>query len=64
LENGRVRKYTDMKEGFIITHIDNNKINSVKEANAILKSKKSGELITFEGVYPDYPREYIFALRY
>jgi len=59
-----VRKYTDMKEGFIITHIDNNKINSVKEANAILKSKKSGELITFEGVYPDYPREYIFALRY
>lgn len=64
LEKGKVSKYTEMREGFIITRIDNKKINSAKEANAILKSKKPGDLITFEGVYPDYPIEKVFALRY
>ncbi|MFM7851744.1 MAG: PDZ domain-containing protein, partial [Flammeovirgaceae bacterium] len=64
LQNGKVSRYTDMREGFIITRIDNKKINSVKDADAILKTKKSGDLITFDGVYPDYPREYVFALRY
>lgn len=64
LEKGRVSKYTDMREGFIITRIDNKTVKSVKEANAILKSKKPGDLITFEGVYPDYPIEKVFALRY
>jgi PDZ domain-containing secreted protein len=64
LEKGKVSKYTEMREGFIITRIDNKKITSVKEANAILESKKQGDLITFEGVYPDYPIEKVFALRY
>jgi S1-C subfamily serine protease len=63
LENGKVGKYTDMREGFIITRIDNVVVKSVDDVNAILKKKKSGDLITFEGVYPDYPREYIYALR-
>ncbi len=63
LENGKVEKYTDMREGFIITRIDNVEVKSVNDVNAILKKKKSGDLITFEGVYPDYPREYIYALR-
>ncbi len=63
LEGGKIEKYTDMREGFIITHIDNNEVKSAKEVNRILKSKKAGELITFAGVYPGYPREYIYALR-
>ena len=63
LENGKVAKYTDMKEGFIITSIDNTPVKSVKEANELLKRKKSGETILFAGVYEDYPREYIYALR-
>ncbi len=64
IEKGKVSKYTEMREGFIITRIDNKKITSVKEANVILESKKQGDLITFEGVYPDYPIEKVFALRY
>jgi S1-C subfamily serine protease len=63
LDNGKVEKYTDMREGFIITRIDNVVVKSVDDVNAILKKKKSGDLITFEGVYPDYPQEYIYALR-
>jgi serine protease Do len=63
LANGKVAKYTDMKEGFIITSIDNTPVKSVKEANELLKRKKSGETIMFSGVYEDYPREYIYALR-
>jgi serine protease Do len=64
LGNGKIDKYTDMKEGFIITRIDNNSVKSAKEVNDLLKRKKSGDLITFEGIYPDYPREYIYALRF
>ena len=63
LENGRIAKYTDMKEGFIITSIDNTPVKSAKEANELIKRKKSGETIMFSGVYEDYPREYIYALR-
>ena len=63
LENGKVARYTDMKEGFIITSIDNTPVKSAKEANELLKRKKSGETILFAGVYEDYPREYIYALR-
>lgn len=63
LENGKVSKYTDMREGFIITHIDNVPVKTAKQANDILKNKKSGETILFAGVYADYPREYIYALR-
>jgi PDZ domain-containing secreted protein len=52
-----------MRAGFIITRIDNIAVKSAKEAINILSKKKVGDLITFEGVYPDYPREYIYALR-
>jgi serine protease Do len=64
LSNGKINRYTDMKEGFIITRIDNNSVKSAKGVNEFLKRKKVGDLITFEGMYPDYPREYIYALRF
>jgi C-terminal processing protease CtpA/Prc len=63
LERGKIEKYTDMRAGFIITRIDNIAVKSAKEAIKTLSKKKTGDLITFEGVYPDYPREYIYALR-
>lgn len=56
-------KRSGMREGFIITHVDDKAVKSVKEVNEILKKKKTGELITFAGLYEDYPREYIYALR-
>jgi Do/DeqQ family serine protease len=63
LTNGKIKRYTDIREGFIITHIDDVIVKSVKEVDEILKKKKAGDLITIAGVYEDYPREYIFALR-
>ncbi len=63
LDGGKVSRYTDMREGYIITHIDNKPIKTAREVNDILKSKKPGDLVTFSGVYEDYPREYIYAVR-
>ena len=63
LGNGKVAKYTDMRQGYIITSIDNKPIKSAKEVNELIKRKKSGELLTFSGVYEDFAREYIYAVR-
>ena len=63
IENGKVARYTDMRDGFIITHINDKTVKTAKEVDELLKSKKSGDLITFSGVYEDYPREYIYAVR-
>jgi serine protease Do len=63
LTNGKIKRYTEIREGFIITHIDDTVVKSAKEVDELLKKKKPGDLITIAGVYEDYPREYIFALR-
>lgn len=62
LANSKLKR-SGMREGFIITHVDDNPVKSTKEVNEIIKKKKAGELITFAGLYEDYPREYIYALR-
>lgn len=63
LGNGKIAKYTDMREGYVITAIDNKPVKTAKEVNEIIKRKKPGELITFSGVYEDFTREYIYAVR-
>lgn len=63
LENGKIARYTDMQEGFIITHVNDVPVKSVKELNEILKKKKPGDQVIFAGIYEDYPREYLFAIR-
>jgi serine protease Do len=63
LENGKLARYTDMREGFIITHINDVVVKSAKDVNEILMKKKAGDLVTFAGVYEDNPREFIYAIR-
>ena len=63
LDNGRITRYTDMEKGFIITKVDDVVVKTAKEVNDILKKKKPGDLVTFSGIYEDFPREYIYALR-
>ena len=63
LENGKVSRYTDMHEGFIITRVDDAPVGSTTELKELLRKKKAGDLVTFSGIYEDYPREYIYAIR-
>ena len=42
-----------IKQGFIITSIDNKKVKSVEEMDALLKTKTGGTLI--QGIYPGSP---------
>lgn len=55
LDNGKLRG-AGIKEGFIITSIDNKKVNSPSEVANILEKKQGGVLI--EGVYPNGMRAY------
>jgi Do/DeqQ family serine protease len=62
LSNGNLKR-TGMREGFIITHIDDVAVKSREDVEKIINKKKAGDLINFAGIYEDYPREYIYALR-
>lgn len=57
--DGAIKKYTDMRDGFVITHIDREPITSQKKLVEVLKSKKGGVMV--EGVYPDFPGTFYYA---
>jgi len=52
---GKLRN-SGIREGFIITTVDKNKVSSPEELKQILDNKKGGILI--EGVYPNGSRAY------
>lgn len=54
LTNGKLLA-AGVKEGFIITGIDNKRVNTVEELNAIIKNKNGGTLI--QGIYPESARK-------
>lgn len=56
---GKLRKYTDLREGFIITKVDGQKINDLDDLVEVLENKKGGVML--EGVYEDIPGEYYYA---
>ena len=59
LERGLFMDHTNISEGFIITKINDQPVNSVKDVDDILKSRKdSGVLI--EGIYPDKPNVKVY----
>lgn len=59
LSDGKLSSNTNMREGFIITKIDNKPINNVDELKSALANKKGGVMI--EGRYPEYPGQYFYA---
>jgi S1-C subfamily serine protease len=56
---GKLRKYTDMRDGFIITKADGQVVKSVEDLVSALEGKKGGVML--EGVYEDIPGEYFYA---
>jgi len=64
LGNGKLARYTDIREGFIITRINDRPVGSVKEFNALINQKKPGELVILSGTYSQNPKnEYNYAFR-
>lgn len=63
LGNGKLARYTDIREGFIITQINETPVKSVKEFNEIMKKKKAGDLVILTGRYETSSREYHEAFR-
>lgn len=57
---GKLRRHTDIREGFIITHVDNRAVTSVEAFRKALKGKRGG--IVIEGIYPNYPGKYFYAI--
>ncbi len=57
---GKIRKQTQMRDNFIITHIDNKKIENMNDLLEHLEDKEGG--IMLEGVYTDIPGKYYYAL--
>ncbi len=59
LKAGIIKKYTDMRESFIITKVDSQPVKTIEELNKYLKGKKGGVLL--EGIYEDIPGVYYYA---
>ncbi|MEQ8927074.1 MAG: trypsin-like peptidase domain-containing protein, partial [Fulvivirga sp.] len=57
---GKVSRFTDMREGFIITKIDGNLVSSKEEVVSILSSKEGGILI--EGIYDKNSETFYYGL--
>jgi Do/DeqQ family serine protease len=61
---GLLRQKTQMRPGYIITHVDGKKVTNINELVAALEKKKGGVML--EGVYEDLPGKqyYAFGLDY
>lgn len=62
LANGKLST-TAIREGFIVTKINDKPVKSVKEFNEVMKSKNAGDLVILTGTYADLPREFNYAFR-
>ena len=56
---GKLRSYTNIREGFIIIKINRTPVKSVKELIKVLESQEGGVMI--EGVYPGDRTVYYYA---
>ena len=63
IRNGKITRYTEIRQGFIITKVNDIPVNSEKELNAALEKIKSGEIVTLSGTYEDFPREFLYSFR-
>lgn len=59
LGSGKLRNNTDMRRGFIITKVDQKKVQSVDDFVTYLENANGGVML--EGVYEDLPGTYYYA---
>lgn len=53
---GKIKSETQMREGFIITHVDGKRINDIEDLADVLQGKKGGVML--EGIYEDGSKYY------
>ena len=63
LSNGKIRRYTNLHEGFIITKVNDEAISSVEDFTKQMKKIRSGEIVIFSGTYPDDKEEFLYSFR-
>jgi len=59
IHSGLIKRQTNMKEGFIITRIDNIKVGSIEDFKKYIDQKEDG--IMLSGIYENYPGNYYYA---
>jgi len=59
LNNGKLKRETQMQEGFIITHVYNQPVKTVDELLKKIQESKDGVML--QGVYEDVPGKYYYA---
>lgn len=59
INDGKLKKHTDIETGFIITKIDRKAVNSIKDVEKALQNKES---ILIEGIYPGYTGTYYYGI--
>ena len=58
--SGKIKRQTQMREGFIITHLNNEKVKNTSDFYDKIKDAQGGVII--EGIYPDIPGQYYYAI--
>ena len=59
LYSGKLAKYTQMKEGFVITKINDQKVRKPSDMKSLLDDLEGGVML--EGRYPDMSGNYYYA---
>ncbi|MFW5821676.1 MAG: PDZ domain-containing protein, partial [Bacteroidota bacterium] len=56
---GKLKRQTDIRVGFIITHVNKKTVRTIDQFVNMLEDKKGGVMV--EGIYEDYPGRYYYA---
>lgn len=59
INKGKISRYSNMQEGFIVTKINGKSINNINDFIRELQDKKGGVML--EGIYPGVPGIYYYA---
>jgi serine protease Do len=59
IKDGKLRQYTTIRPGFVITTIDNQVVMNIEHLQKILSNKRGGVML--EGLYPGWPGRYYYA---
>ncbi|MFK7905217.1 MAG: trypsin-like peptidase domain-containing protein, partial [Chitinophagales bacterium] len=51
LGDGKLRKLTDIRKGFVITEVNQQEVGSVKQFKKMMENMREGELVTIGGIY-------------